>query len=129
MDRIVLACDERDFEASLGLANEAGVGLEIQTFGYPEALDADLDSRVARYRERLSDFAGDRTMHGAFMDMVSGSQDPKISEVTEFRYLQCLGIAEQLRARLIVFHLNYLTHIRHAEFRNAWMERQVTFWQ
>jgi sugar phosphate isomerase/epimerase len=129
MDHVVLACDQRDFAESLQLAQQVGAGLEIQTFAYPEALDGDLDTQLAAYRERLAGFAGERTLHGAFIDMVSASIDSKIAAVTEQRYLQSLHVARTLGAHLIVFHLNFLTHIRTEDFRRQWTQRQVVFWK
>lgn len=129
MDHVVLACDQRDFAESLQLAQKVGAGLEIQTFAYPEALDEDLDKRLAVYRKQMAGFTGERTMHGAFIDMVSASLDSKIASVTEQRYLQSLHVAEALNAHLIVFHLNFLTHIRTEDFRRRWTERQIVFWK
>ena len=129
MDRVVFTCDDRDFEGTLQLARENGAGVEIQTFAYPDALEHGLDGRVAHYREQLNGFSGDRTVHGAFMDMASASPDPRIVAVTEDRYQQNIRIAQALGAHLIVFHLNYLTNIRTDEYRRSWTEVQAAFWQ
>ena len=128
MDRVVLTCDQSDFEGTLELARENGVGLEIQTFAYPEALDDDLDSRLARYLDQLGGFHGEITMHGAFMDMASASPDPRVVAVAEERYLQNIRIAETLGAHLLVFHMNFLINIRAEEYRLDWIERQAAFW-
>ena len=83
MDQLVFACDDRDFQETLQLAQQVGAGLEIQTFAQPEALDGRLDERLSDYQARLAGFAGERTLHGAFIDMVSASLDSQIASVTE----------------------------------------------
>ncbi len=127
MDNVLLACDHHNLDECLELANEYGLGLEIQTFAYPDALDHHPEW-VNDYKHRLCDFTGLRSMHGAFMDMTSASLDPKIVAVTRERYLRNLDIAATLGARLVVFHANYLTAMRNLPFRRAWTDRQVAFW-
>lgn len=127
MDKVLLACDHYNFEECLELAKEHGLGLEIQTFAYPDALDRHPEW-VTLYENKLRDFAGQRSMHGAFMDMTSASPDPKIVNATRERYRQNMEIAARLGAHTIVFHANYLTTIRTAPFRRAWTDRQVVFW-
>ena len=127
MDRVSLACDHYNFEECLELAHEHSLGLEIQTFAYPDALD-NHPEWIEVYKDRLKDFDRPLSMHGAFMDMTSASFDPKIVAVTLDRYHQNLEIAAQLNARAIVFHANYLTNIRNLPFRRAWTDRQVVFW-
>jgi sugar phosphate isomerase/epimerase len=127
MDKVLLACDHHNFDECLDLANERGLGLEIQTFAYPDALDNHADW-ILHYEARLRDFEGERSMHGAFMDMTSASLDPKIVAITRERYLQNLELGARLNVHTIVFHANYLTTIRNLPFRRAWTERQVSFW-
>lgn len=127
MDKVLLACDHYNFEECLDLANERGLGLEIQTFAYPDALDNHPDW-VAVYEHQLRDFAGPLAMHGAFMDMTSASLDPKIVAVARERYRHNLDLAARLNAKTIVFHANYLTNIRNLPFRRGWTDRQVQFW-
>jgi len=127
MDKVLLACDHYNFEECLDLANERGLGIEIQTFAYPDALD-NHPEWVTIYEHGLRDFAGPLSMHGAFMDMTSASLDPKIVAVARERYLHNLDLAARLHAKTIVFHANYLTNIRNMPFRRGWTDRQVQFW-
>lgn len=127
MDKVLLACDHYNFEECLELANERGLGLEIQTFAYPDALD-NHPEWVDFYEQRLRDFEGERSMHGAFMDMTSASLDPRIVAVARERYSQNLEIAARLDVHTIVFHANYLTNMRNIPFRRGWTERQTQFW-
>lgn len=127
MDKVLLACDHYNFNECLELANERGLGLEIQTYAYPDALD-NHPEWLTIYEHKLRDFAGPVTMHGAFMDMTSASLDPKIVAVAHERYLQNLEIAARLNAQVIVFHANYLTNMRNIPFRRGWTDRQVQFW-
>lgn len=127
MDSVLLACDHYNFEECLELAAEFDLGLEIQTFAYPDALD-NHPEWIGVYEKRLSEFPGQRSMHGAFMDMTSASPDSKIVSATRDRYRQNLEIAARLNAHTVVFHANYLTTIRTEPFRRAWTDRQVAFW-
>lgn len=127
MDKVSLACDHSNFEECLDLANERELGLEIQTFAYPDALD-NHPEWVKVYEDRLRDFAGPLSMHGAFMDMTSASLDPRIVAVARDRYLYNIELAARLNAKVVVFHANYLTNIRNLPFRRGWTERQVQFW-
>ncbi|MFQ5407036.1 MAG: sugar phosphate isomerase/epimerase family protein [Anaerolineales bacterium] len=129
MDRVQLACNDDNVDACLKLALDVGLGLEVQTFAYPAALDDDVNARVAKYKARLRGFPGYISMHGAFIDMTSASLDPKVAAVARERYTHNLNIAAELGARLVVFHANYLTHIRTPEFRAEWTELQVKFWE
>ena len=127
MDKVLLACDHYNFEECLDLARERGLGIEIQTFAFPDALD-NHPEWFNVYEERLRDFAGPLSMHGAFMDMTSASLDPKIVAVARDRYLYNIDLAARLNAKVIVFHANYLTNMRNAPFRRGWTDRQVQFW-
>ncbi len=127
MDKVLLACDHYNFDECLELANERGLGLEIQTFAYPDALD-NHPEWVTVYEHKLRGFTGELSMHGAFMDMTSASLDPKIVAVARERYLHNIEIAGRLHAQTIVFHANYLTNMRNIPFRRGWTDRQVQFW-
>jgi sugar phosphate isomerase/epimerase len=127
MDNILLACDHSNFLECLELAHERQLGIEVQTFAYPDALDNHPDW-VSFYEQKLQGFEGPLSMHGAFMDMTSASLDPKIVAVARERYLNNLDIAARIGAKVIVFHANYLTNMRNIPFRRGWTERQVQFW-
>lgn len=128
MDRILLACQDYNFDEALELASERGLDLEIQTFAFPEYLDSGVEARVASYRDKLRDFSGKIAIHGAFMDMSNASFDPRIVAVARQRYLENLDLAAEFGAHTVVFHANFLTQIRALPFRRAWTERQVAFW-
>ena len=127
MDNVVLGCDHYNFDECLDLAKEYDLGLEIQTFAYPDALD-NHPEWIDEYEYKLKQFSGKITMHGAFMDMTSASFDAKVVALTLNRYRQNLTIAARLKAHTVVFHANYLTSMRNAPFRRAWTDKQVVFW-
>lgn len=128
MDQVLIASGPSNFPECFELAQEAGLGLEIQAFAYPQVLESNLPLLLREYRAYLKDFAGPLALHGAFMDMTPGSLDPKIVAVTEERYRQNMDIAAELGATTIIFHANYLTNIRTLAFRQDWTQRQVVFW-
>ncbi len=128
-DRVLLGASVHTFDACLQLAHEYGVGLELQAFAYPEVLDNGWEILVERYKRALIDLPGERSMHGPFLDMSSGSPDPQIREVVARRINHSIEIADRLNVPLIVYHANFIASIRNGSYRRDWSAQQVEFWQ
>lgn len=129
MERLAIATRRPAIAPSIALARDYGVGIEIQVYGYnPDLLDGDWPSLVAQHRQLLKGFQWEISLHGAFYDMSSASEDPQIVRVTRERYLLCLRIAAELGARHVVFHANYLPWVRNADYLRRWTRRQAEFW-
>ncbi len=127
-DRILLGATRQTFDECFALACELGLGLEIQTFAYPEVLTHDLEPLLSQYAGVLNGFPGERALHGAFIDMASGSPDPLIRTAVDQRVRQAMEIAQRLGARTIVFHANFIATMRNQGYRRAWLQHQVDFW-
>jgi sugar phosphate isomerase/epimerase len=127
-DRVLVCAKRHNFDECVSLAKEYGTGVEVQTFAYPNVLDGDWEDLLKQYQKRLRTISGTIAMHGPFLDMASGSPDPLIDQVVRQRVQHALHIAEELNARTVVFHANFIATIRNKEYRTGWTERQITFW-
>ncbi|WP_352427849.1 sugar phosphate isomerase/epimerase family protein [Thermoflexus sp.] len=117
-----------DLPALRDFAEVHGLGLELQEFASPETLEGDWRALIRRYRQALAGFAGPISLHGPFVDLFSGSIDPRIAAVAMERYRQAMEIAVELGAWLVNFHLNYNPLVDEPSYRPRWLERQAAFW-
>lgn len=100
--------------------------LELQDFIMPDNLgDEEL---VEQYQGMLSDFSGEVTLHGPYLNLVPTSIDKKVKEVAEFRYLQAVDAAVKLGADQIVIHSFYDTTTGYADYDQLWLDGNVLFW-
>jgi len=129
MDRALISCERlSDLPVLQAIAESHGMGLELQEFADPNILDGDWRAHVARYRKALAGFPGELTLHGAFLDLFSGSPDRQVAAIARERYRQNLTIAAELGAHVINFHANYLPLIDDPRYLTGWIERQIAFW-
>ena len=129
MDRVSISCERlSDLEGHQALAESRQLGLELQEFSNPVLLDNDWRGRLREYQSCLNGFAHPLTMHGAFIDLISGSPDRRVAALARDRYLQNLDIAQTLNATVIDFHANYLPLVDHPSYLPDWENRQVDFW-
>ncbi len=129
MDRALISVEHYgDLLEHLAVARQYGVGLEMQEFSDPGILDGDWRSLLDQYERALAGFTGLCSMHGAYIDLVSGSPDMRLVTLTRERHLHNLDIGRELGVRFIDFHANYLTLVAHPSYLQGWVERQVAFW-
>ncbi len=128
MGRILITTNSIDLSDHRDLAEASGAGLDIQAFAEPAALDGGWREILANHKRQLKSFTGDLGFHGAFYDMSSASRDPEVVTLTRKRYRQNLEAADELRARYIVLHLNYLGPMNLLGYHPDWHRRQVEFW-
>jgi sugar phosphate isomerase/epimerase len=129
MDRALISVEHiNDLPEYLPIARRDGLGLELQEFSDPSVLDGDWRGLLEQYQQALAGFTGLRAMHGAYIDLVSGSPDMRLVALSRERYLHNLEIGRELGVKYIDFHANYLPLVDHPSYLPGWMERQVTFW-
>ena len=80
-DNVLLSASRSNIHEAMALAQERGLGIEIMAFAFPDILDGDWRTTLAEYKAILKPLNGTLTLHGPFMDMVSGSPDPRINAV------------------------------------------------
>jgi len=117
-----------DLAEHVAVARQYGLGLELQEFSDPNVLDGNWRSLLDQYERALRGFTGRRALHGAYIDLVSGSPDMRLVALTRERYRHNLDIGRELGIQYIDFHANYLPLIDHPSYLPGWVERQVAFW-
>lgn len=127
-DRVILSASRTNVRETIELAVERGLGVEVMAFAFPDVLDGDWRMAMAQYKEMLRDVPGDITLHGPFLDMVSGSPDPRINAVCVARYSAAIRIAAELNAKQVVLHANFIGSLHNTFYRVGWHKRNVEFW-
>ncbi len=128
-DQVLLSAGRNNFKACVDLARERGLGIEVMAFAFPDVLDSNWEAVMGQYKTTLQEVPGPITIHGPFMDMVSGSPDARINEVCRQRYLHGIYIASQLGAKLMVVHANFIGTLHNVPYRHGWQERNIAFWK
>ncbi len=127
-DLVALSAGIGNFYECVELACQHGLGIEIMAFSVPHVLDGDWRKLDKEYRAALADVSGPLTMHGPFMDLVSGSPDERINMVAYGRYEHVIRIAAGLGVQQVVFHANYIGLLHNDFYRQGWHQRNVDFW-
>ena len=127
-DQVILTADRNNVEDVMDLASEFDLGIELMAFAYPDVLDGSWEHELSLYRMMLRRLRGPLTMHGPFMDMVSGSPDAQINEICASRYRHAMHIASDLGAEVMVLHPNFIGSLHNVTYREGWHKRNVEFW-
>lgn len=104
-----------------------GIGMEIQCFPQ-HILDDNNEELIRKFQEKLKDFNGTVSLHGSSFDLCPGSTDKKILEITKYRYLQSIEIAESLGASYVVFHSQLNPLLTVEKIRHMKINNQIEFW-
>lgn len=128
-DRVLLSAGRNNIEDCIDLAIERDLGIEVMAFAFPDVLDGPWETLLVQYQRMLAHVPGPLTLHGPFMDMVSGSPDQRINEVCRQRYLHAIRIAAELGSQLVVVHANFIGSLHNVPYRVGWHERNVEFWK
>jgi len=68
------------------------------------------------------------TFHAPFVDLSPGGFDPKVLEVTRFRFFQTMELAEKVGPQRIVFHPGF-DDFRFAFREDLWIENSLQVWE
>ena len=128
-DQVLLSAGLDNFDACIELACERGLGIEVMAFAFPHVLDSDWEDTLVAYQPLLQPVPGLITLHGPFMDMVSGSPDEQINRICTARYQHAIRIASRLGAEIVVLHANFIGTLHEAAYRVGWHERNIAFWK
>jgi len=126
-DRLLVGVTDA-IEHELRCAMEYALGVEVETFAYPEILAGDFEPLLKRFKKRISSISGEIGFHGAFFDTCHFSLDPEIRHVARKRYLQSMDIAERLCARFVVFHSQYNPVVRVPAYPEIYHAGSLAFW-
>ncbi len=127
-DQVSLSAGIGNFKECVALACERGLGIELMAFSVPGVLDGEWRTLTREYREALAAVPGKLSIHGPFMDLVSGSPDERINMITYGRYEHVIRIADLLGVEQVVFHANYIGLLHNDFYRHGWHQRNVDFW-
>ncbi len=127
-DQVSLSAGTGNFDDCAALASARGLGIELMAFSVPQVLDGEWRELLKRYEPALQNVPGPLTLHGPFMDLVSGSPDERINMVSYGRYEHVIRIAAGLGARQVIFHANYIGLLHNDFYRQGWHSRNVDFW-
>lgn len=127
-NNIVVGVSERGLKANLDFIMSHGYDIEIQTFCHPAAVEGDWKKKIKEFRGILADFRGKIHLHGAIFDLNPISEDIKVVELTKRRYFQSLKIAQELEAKIVVFHSQYNCLRRDRYFMDRWVNAHLAFW-
>lgn len=100
--------------------------LEVQDFIMPDNLES--KEIIDQYQGMLSDFSGEVTLHGPYLNLVPTSIDKKVKDVAEYRYLQAVDAAMKLGANKLVIHSFYDTNTGYAQYDDLWLDGNILFW-
>lgn len=128
VDRAFLSAGRDNIQECVDLACQYGMGIEVMAFAFPDVLDSNWVQLLSNYKVMLAPVTGGLTIHGPFMDMVSGSPDGRINEVCSERYQHAIRIGSELGAEVVVFHANFIGTLHNPEYRHGWHDRNVAFW-
>jgi len=132
-----------NFDASLEYAKEHSYNVEVATFVMPSFINpncheifkahhvSQLDTYYPSTRElveKLHGFKGAISVHGACIDLLIHSEDPKVNEFNAQRIFQGVETARELKAKHIVFHGNFKPVSFHDHSKLNWIERSTIFW-
>lgn len=127
-DRVILSGSRSNIGDCVTLATERGLGIEVMAFAFPDVLDGDWRATLAHYQQLLRPVPDKITLHGPFLDMVSGSPDPRVNAVCVARYSHAIRIAAELGAHQVVLHANFIGTLHNRFYRDGWHARSVEFW-
>lgn len=117
-----------DLAATRRLAEERGLGIEVQHFADGQTLDTDWRERAQEIKAALKGFPGFISMHGPYDGLDPGAWDSQIRAASRGRYLHALQIADLIGAKLIVFHNWYNPELRFHGGVKKWVDRRAPVW-
>ncbi len=116
------------YEYELRCARDYGVGVEIQTFGFPQYLSVDTTKLLEKIAQHTSRIKGPIGFHGPFIDTIHHSPDAEIREVSRLRYLSAFDMAEAVGAKYVLFHSQFNPVIRVPVYKKSYHELSLRFW-
>ena len=129
LDNILIIPDKDNIEQSMWLADEYHCGFEYNDFFLPNMLD---DKKKLRetidFYKNLGGLPEYCTSHGAFLDITVFSDDARIREVSDYRVEQSLSIAEELGAKAVIFHTNFVPNFNLESYKQSFVERNFYYW-
>ena len=128
MERLLIIPDKDNLSASLSLAKEYKLGFEYNDFFNTDILDNEKLQLEIIEKYKSCELPENRTLHGAFMDILPFSKDKKIKEVSLERINQSINIARKLCVNAVVFHLNYNPCLNFESYIDSFIKQNIEVW-
>jgi len=130
MATVLIQPKKLNFDRYIKIVKEDEFGLEIVELAKPEVMnDTFLYLKVENfYRNALSNFEGNVTFHGAFIDLRIDSPDRLIQIASEKRVRRSIESALKLNSSRVIFHSGYNPIIRNQYYRNGFVDKSIKFW-
>lgn len=103
-------------------------GVELQCFPQHQ-LEEQLDEQIEEVKRSLGTYQGMIALHGSSYDLNPGSMDPKVIELTKYRYLQSIQISQSLNAQYVIFHSTMNPLLKATHIRKNKLDNQILFWK
>jgi sugar phosphate isomerase/epimerase len=100
--------------------------LNLEIYFSANTLDSTDSIRIAK---RVADleYGPSLSIHAPFMDLSPAAVDPKIRDVTQFRFNQVMDIANDIQPKTIVFHSGY-EKWKYELNIDIWLEKSLITW-
>jgi len=119
----VLISDCANFDGLLPIAEEFGVGIEIQEFTSPEFLD-NKQYRAKEIGAKIRNISL-RGFHGPFSEMVPATRDQKIKDVMLERFETAYRLAQTVGANHFGLHTGFIPKTYP---HDIWIKNSLEFW-
>jgi len=113
-----------DLGSDLKFLGTLGLFPEIYLPG--DVLDS-LDDRMLNAMLRWKEEGKDLTFHAPFIDLSPGGLDPRVIEVTRYRFSQVMDLAEKVHPSQVLFHPGF-DNWRFAFREELWIENSLKIW-
>ncbi|HEY3323254.1 MAG TPA: sugar phosphate isomerase/epimerase [Planctomycetota bacterium] len=121
---------ENDLTAYRALAEERGVGLEIQHFADGSLMDGTWRDVADSLKPVLSGFSGTLSLHGPnYPNLDPAAWDSGVQALARERYLLSMRIAHELGARFVIFHCWYYPTMKYHGGVPGWLPRRAATWK
>lgn len=124
MKEVYVSTIKDESEKIFKLAKERDLGFEVQGFIQPYSI-SDYNRKLDDINQKLKGIQ-QVSLHGPFVDLFTGSRDPKIVEVVKSRFLDAYYTAKSIKAKHLIFHAGYIPK---AFFPKQWLETSKEFWK
>ncbi len=116
--------DIENLEESLAIAKEYDLGFEFNDFCLPVDYE-DIDRAISKYKS--SSLPRVKTLHGAFLDIVVYSADPKIKQLSRERVIESMNYAQIMEVTGVVFHTNFIPTFNLKSYLDYWVDENESF--
>ncbi|MBI4683903.1 MAG: sugar phosphate isomerase/epimerase [Nitrospirae bacterium] len=99
----------------------------LEIYFNSNALDSITKTAISALKQKL-DYNPLLTIHAPFMDLSPGAVDSMVRDVTIKRFSQILNIADELKAKAVVFHSGY-EKWKYALNVDLWLENSLLTWR